>query len=96
MYFFPSLVMAERKMKSGLCDVAGAKKREVLALEAKYGVIKCHEKDDRPKAVSDALGFPWLTVLTILKGKEKILEQLYVRPYINCNVIVKQFDGVRS
>jgi hypothetical protein len=59
-------------------------------------VIKRHEKDDRPKAVSDALSFPWLTVSTILKGKEKIPEQLHGWPSMTCTVTVKQFDGVRS
>lgn len=46
---------------------------KIFTLEVKYNVIKCHEKDDRPKAVSDALSFPWLTDATILKGKDRSL-----------------------
>ncbi|XP_064080659.1 tigger transposable element-derived protein 1-like [Macrobrachium nipponense] len=75
------------KRQSTSSDDSSSKKRKVITMEVKYDVVKRSEKGETNTEIGRALGLSRMSVVTIVKDKERILKHVKDAALMKATVI---------
>ena len=80
--------------KADSSDGSTSKKRKAITMKVKLDIIKQSKNGETPTNIGQLLGLSRLTMATILKDKERIIEHVKGSDPMKAAVITKQRSGL--